>query len=50
MRLIATAYPPTPCVTALGFADANGNAIGPSLNVNLNPGQSEGARPDQRRA
>lgn len=40
MRLIATAYPPNPCTGTLSFADSKGNPIGPSLPVNLSPGQS----------
>jgi hypothetical protein len=34
------AYPPDPCVASLGFADHNGNAVGPVTKVSLNPGQS----------
>jgi hypothetical protein len=34
------AYPPDPCVASLGFADRNGNAVGPVTTVGLNPGQS----------
>ena len=33
-------FPPSPCSTALSFLDANGNSVGPSKSVNLNPGQS----------
>jgi hypothetical protein len=40
MRLIATAFPPVPCAGTLTFADSKGNPIGPSLQVNLSPGQS----------
>lgn len=41
MRLIATAYPPVPCVATLSFANSEGVAIGPSMQVNLSPGQSQ---------
>ena len=41
MRLIAKAYPPSPCAGTLSFADSTGNPIGPSLAVNLYPGQSQ---------
>jgi hypothetical protein len=34
------AYPPDPCIASLGFADRNGNAVGPVTTVGLNPGQS----------
>ncbi len=34
------AYPPSPCVASLGFADRNGDAVGPATTVSLNPGQS----------
>jgi hypothetical protein len=41
MRLVATAYPPDPCVATLSFANSEGVAIGPSMQVNLSPGQSQ---------
>jgi len=41
MRLTATAYPPDPCDATLSFANAQGVPVGPSLNVNLSPGQSQ---------
>ncbi len=34
------AYPPDPCLASLGFADRNGNAVGPATTLSLNPGQS----------
>jgi hypothetical protein len=40
MRLIATAYPPVPCVATLSFDNSQGIAVGPSLAVSLSPGQS----------
>ncbi len=33
-------FPPSPCAAALSFLDANGNPVGPSRSVNLDPGQS----------
>jgi hypothetical protein len=41
MRLTATAYPTDPCNATLSFANAQGVAVGPSLTVNLPPGQSQ---------
>jgi hypothetical protein len=41
MRLTATAYQPNTCNATLSFADAQGNAIGPNLTVDLAPGQSQ---------
>ena len=40
MRLIATAFSPNSCAGTLSFTDSKGNPIGPSLQVNLSPGQS----------
>jgi hypothetical protein len=34
------AYPPSPCMASLGFADRNGNPMGSVTTVNLSPGQS----------
>jgi sugar lactone lactonase YvrE len=39
MRIAALAPPDSPCDALLTFADTNGNPIGPTKNVNLNPGQ-----------
>ena len=41
MRLTATAFPPDPCNATLSFDNAQGDAVGPSLTVNLSPGQSQ---------
>jgi len=41
MRLIATAHPPNPCIATLSFADGKGAPIGPSLSVDLKPGESK---------
>ncbi len=41
MRLTATAYPPDPCDATLSFVNAQGVPVGPSLTVNLSPGQSQ---------
>lgn len=41
MRITATAYSPDSCVATLSFADRQGNPIGTSLAVDLNPGQSQ---------
>jgi len=41
MRLTATAYPVDPCNATLSFANAQGVPVGPSLTVNLRPGQSQ---------
>lgn len=47
MRLTATAwppnpiYPPEPCNATLSFVNSEGVAIGPSVSVNLSPGQSQ---------
>jgi len=41
MRLTASAYPPTPCNATLSFANSQGIAVGPSVTVDLSPGQSQ---------
>lgn len=41
LRLLAAAYPPNPCAATLGFADMLGNAVGPTLEVTMNPGQAK---------
>jgi hypothetical protein len=41
MRIAATAGSPNSCNATLRFADKTGAPIGPSLTVNLNPGQSQ---------
>jgi hypothetical protein len=41
MRIVATAVGPNSCVATLSFADKKGNRIGPSLVLNLPPGQSK---------
>jgi hypothetical protein len=41
MRLTARAFPVDPCSAILSFANSQGVAIGPSLTVNLSPGQSQ---------
>jgi hypothetical protein len=41
MRLTATAIPTDPCNATLSFANAQGVVVGPSLTVNLTPGQSQ---------
>ncbi len=38
LRITAVAYPPTPCVATLSFADNNDNPLGGSDPVNLQPG------------
>jgi hypothetical protein len=40
MRVTATGYPPDPCDAKLSFANSQGAAVGGSVTVNLNPGQS----------
>jgi hypothetical protein len=40
IQINAAAAADNPCVAMLSFADASGNPIGPSEQVNLNPGQS----------
>lgn len=40
MRLTAAAFPTDPCDATLSFANSEGTAVGPSLTVNLSPGQS----------
>jgi hypothetical protein len=39
IRITVIAYPPNPCAGTLSFADRSGAAIGPTLPVNLTPGQ-----------
>jgi hypothetical protein len=41
MRLSATAIPTDPCDATLSFVNAQGVPVGPSLIVNLSPGQSQ---------
>jgi hypothetical protein len=41
VRFNLVAYPPSPCVGALSFFDANGNPIGPSKTVSLAPGTAD---------
>lgn len=38
LRITAVAYPPDPCFATLGFADQNGNPVGGSVPVSLQPG------------
>ncbi len=40
VRLNVLAHPPSPCAGSLGFVDANGHPVGPTLAVNLNAGQA----------
>ncbi len=40
VRLNVVAFPPTPCIGQLSFADKNGNLVGTPLNVQLLPGQA----------
>jgi hypothetical protein len=40
VRLNVLAHPPDPCIAVLGFDDANGNPVGSTLPVSLNPGQA----------
>ncbi len=40
IRLNVLAHPPQPCFGILGFVDSNGNPIGRTLPVSLNPGQA----------
>lgn len=40
MRLIVAAVPPNFCVGTLGFVNKDGSPVGPSLQVNLAPGQA----------
>jgi hypothetical protein len=40
VQLNISAYPPEPCFATLGFQDANGNPVGTTMNVTLQPGQS----------
>ena len=41
LQINLVAYPPDPCFATIGFQNANGNPVGPTLNVALQPGQSE---------
>lgn len=38
LRITAVAFPPDPCAATLGFADQNGNPLGGSIPVSLQPG------------
>lgn len=40
LQLNIVAYPPDPCFATLGFENADGTAVGPTLNVTLLSGQS----------
>jgi hypothetical protein len=40
LQLNISAFPPEPCFATLGFQDANGNPVGTTMNVTLQPGQS----------
>jgi hypothetical protein len=40
LQINVSAYPPDPCYAQIGFQDADGNAMGTSLNVTLQSGQS----------
>ena len=40
LQLNLVAYPPDPCFATLGFQDVNGNPLGTTLTVALQPGQS----------
>ena len=40
IRLAVSAFPPNPCAGTLGFANKDGSPVGPSLQVNLQPGQA----------
>ena len=40
LQINVVAYPPGPCFAQLGFQDVNGNALGTTLNVALQSGQS----------
>ena len=39
-RLNLVAFPPDPCIGTINWGDSNGIPIGPSLTVQLNPGQA----------
>jgi len=41
MQLIVSAFPNTACSATLGFADVNGNPVGATKQVNLQPGQTD---------
>jgi hypothetical protein len=40
-RLNVVAFPPDPCAGEISFVDAQGAQVGPSLAVNLGPGQAQ---------
>lgn len=40
VRLNAIAYPPNPCAGTLSFNNANGQQVGNTMSVDLNPGQA----------
>ena len=40
LQINIAAYPPDPCFAQIGFQDANGTAVGTSMNVTLQTGQS----------
>jgi hypothetical protein len=41
IRMIAMASSPNPCTATLGFASANGAAVGPGESIDLSPGQAQ---------
>ena len=41
MQIIVSGFPNTGCSATLGFADINGNPVGPTKQVNLQPGQAD---------
>jgi hypothetical protein len=41
MQLIVSAFPNTGCSATLGFTDINGNPVGSTKQINLQPGQSD---------
>lgn len=41
MQIIVSAFPNTGCSATLGFADIAGNPVGPTKQVNLQPGQTD---------
>jgi hypothetical protein len=40
LQVNLVAFPPDPCFATIGFQNTNGNAVGPTLNVTLQAGQS----------
>jgi hypothetical protein len=40
LQINLVAIPPDPCIATLGFQDVNGNSVGTTTNVALQPGQS----------